>query len=188
MIPTSSPIYGGGMGSGHPNCRRGDRDEKYVSDLYGPVMDAVTAVKLGKKDVVIAEPTGWSRVDRGLDKIRSGIESGKNEEDFQVVGLYCREMLISLAQEVFDPAVHGVEAVELPSQTDAFRMLELYFQTELEGGSNEVLRNYAKATIKLANQMVHKRTANYRDALLCGEAARSAVNVIAIISGRRDKK
>ncbi len=161
---------------------------KYISDLYGPVIDAVAAIKLGKKNVVVAEPTGWSRVDRGLDKIRSGVETGKNEEDFQAIGLYCRETLISLAQEVFDPATHGAEAVELPSPTDAFRMLELYFQKELEGGSNEVLRTYAKATIKLANQLVHKRTAEYREALLCSEAARSAVNVVAIISGRRDKK
>lgn len=160
---------------------------KYIADLYAQLIEAVTALKFGKTAVAVAEPTGWGRVDRGLDKIRAGLESAQNEEDFQAVGLHCRESMISVAQEVFDPGKHGTEAVELPSPTDAFRMLELYFQKELEGGSNEVLRGYAKATIKLANQLVHKRTADLREALLCAEATRAAINVVAIISGRRDK-
>jgi hypothetical protein len=161
---------------------------KYIAELYTPTIDAITARKLGKMDAVVAEPTGWNRVDRGLDKIRSGVESGKNEEDFQAVGLYCRETLISAAQEVFNPFLHCPNADEFPSPTDSFRMLDFYFSKELEGGSNEVLRGYAKATIKLANQVVHKRTVDFKEALICAEATRAAVNIVSIISGKRDKK
>jgi len=44
------------------------------------------------------------------------------------------------------------------ADTDAGRMLEWYFSVELRGGANEEARAHAKAALKLALALQHKRT------------------------------
>ena len=65
-------------------------------------------------------------------------------------------------------------------------MLDSYLAAELSGATNEGIRRHAKAALALANDLQHRRTATYREAALCAEATMSLVNLIAIISGRRD--
>ena len=103
------------------------------------------------------------------------------------MGLLCREALTSLAQTVFDPDQHApFDNVEI-SKTDAKRMLDRYLAVEnLTGESNTIARKHAKASLDLANELQHKRTAVFRDAALCAEATASVVNIIAILSGIRD--
>ena len=52
------------------------------------------------------EPTGWIRVDRNVTEVRKRLETATTEEQFQAVGLLCRETLISLAQSVYDAQLH----------------------------------------------------------------------------------
>jgi hypothetical protein len=157
----------------------------YISQMYQPLIDSLDVNRIEKILEPNPEPTGWNRVDRCIDKVIYHLETAKTEEDFQVVGLLCREALISLAQAVYDPSIHkNVDSVP-PSKTDAKRMLENYFSTEMAGGSNEELRKHAKAALDLANNLQHKRTANLQDASLCSEATRTVINIVAIISGRR---
>lgn len=158
----------------------------YISDLYDPLVE-----KLQKRDTQMAtplfeEPTGWIRVDRGVDKIREKLETSSSEEDYQTVGLLCREVLISLAQAVYDPRLHTPPSSSLPSETDFKRMIEAYLSNTMGGSSNEVARKHARASLDLANDLVHRRTATFRDAAMCSEAATAVVNLIAIVSGRRD--
>lgn len=159
---------------------------KYITDLYQPLIDHLDQSRLERISEPIKEPTGWARVDRGVDKIIYQLETAKDEEDFQVVGLQCRETLISLAQAVYDPSIHKSKDNVTLSKTDANRMLESYFATELKGRKNEELRSHVKASLKLANWLQHKRTANIRDALLCAEATRTVVNIVAIISNKSE--
>jgi hypothetical protein len=133
------------------------------------------------------ESTGWSRVDRGIEKVRQRLESAEAEEDFQGVGHLCRETLISLAQAVYDPALHPSLDDKVPSETDAKRMLEAFIAVELVGSSNEEARRHAKASLALADALTHRRTAQVRDATLCAEATTSTINIIAILSGRRER-
>lgn len=158
----------------------------YVSGLYQPLVDQVRAATTGPPRV-FEEPTGWERVDRGVDEIRRRLEQAETEEQFQAVGLLCRETLISLAQVVYDPQRHPSEDGVTPSDTDAKRMLDAYVSTELAGGSNEGVRRHAKAALTLANDLQHHRTAEFRQAALCAEATTSTVNIIAVICGRRDR-
>lgn len=159
---------------------------QYIRQLYAPLVEHLVQNTDANVAGSLREPTGWERVDRVIDKIRQGLANGVNEEDFQSVGLLCREALISLSQAVFDPAVHpSLDGVK-PSDTDAKRMLEAYIEKELSGSSNEAARKYAKAALDLANGLQHSRTASFRDAAVCVEATTSVVNLIAIISGRRD--
>ena len=127
--------------------------------------------------------TGWPLVDRCAATARQQLERATTEEEFQSVGLFCRETLISLAQAVYDPARHSLSDGVEPSSTDANRMLRAYFAAELAGGSSETQRRHAKASLDLANELQHRRTASRRDAALCLEATRTVMQIVAIVAG-----
>jgi hypothetical protein len=131
------------------------------------------------------EPTGSERVDPTVQKGRKRLAGARAEEDFQGVGLLCREALITLGQVVRvaerHPPVDGV----VPSDTDAERRLEAYIAVELGTNANEQARN-AKAALDLAVGLVHKRSATWRDPAMCLEATASVVRLLAIVEGRRD--
>lgn len=129
--------------------------------------------------------TDWAKVDRTLDEARSRLAEAKTEEQFQAVGLLCREALISVAQVVYDPTRHPSADEVAPSETDAKRKLDAYLNAELAGSSNEAARRHAKAALDLANDLQHRRTATLRDAALCAEATTSTINIIGIVSGKR---
>lgn len=120
------------------------------------------AQKIGTRMAVSEEPTGWQKVDRQLQEVRLRLDTADSEEGYQAVGLLCREALISGAQEVYDPAHHrAADGIEL-SDTDAKRMLESIFESELRGTANEEARAHAKAALRLALALQHKRTASTR--------------------------
>jgi hypothetical protein len=127
------------------------------------------------------ELTGWDRIERSLGEVRLRIGEAKTEEQFQSVGLLCRETIISLAQEVFNGDKHKTEDGIEPSETDSKRMLDAYIGTELPGKENEVLRRYAKATNSLSNELTHKRTATIKLAKLCASSTINLVNLIRIL-------
>lgn len=157
----------------------------YITSLYQPLLDALH-LSTKAKPFPLSEPTGWARVDRNVEKIVRALETGSNEEDFQAIGLLCREAMISLAQAVYDPEQHTSLDGVTPSETDAKRMLESYIAKELGGGSQDEHRKFTRALYDLAVKVQHRRTAAFRDAALCAEATRSLINAIAIISGQRD--
>src|SRR5437773_11340797 len=89
---------------------------------------------------VFSEPTGWQKVDRQIQEVRLRLDTANSEEQYQAVGLLCREVLISVAQEVYDPGTHPSPDGIAPSKTDANRMLEGIFNAELQGAANEEAR------------------------------------------------
>ena len=146
-----------------------------------PIYEARSATRA----VVFEEPTGWSKVDRQLQEMKLRLEIAATEEQCQAVGLICREVLISVAQEVFDPTRHPLIDEVAPSATDARRMIEPIFEAELAGAANTEARAHAKAAVRLALALQHKRTADFKTAALCAEGTVSVVNMLAIIAGRR---
>ncbi len=145
------------------------------------------ARKIGGRAVVFEEPTGWQKVDRQLQEMHSRLDSAQSEEQFQAVGLLCREVLISAAQEVYDADKHFTADGVKPSATDGKRMLGGIFDTEFKGSANEEARRHARAAMDLALALQHKRTADFRTAALCAEATCSVVNMLAILAGRRGR-
>jgi hypothetical protein len=131
-------------------------------------------------------PDGWDRVNRGLQKARTGLSRAGTAEDFQAVGLLCRETLISTAQSVYDPHRHPPLDGSLASDTDAKRQLASYFAVELAGGSNESARRHAASALDLANTLQHDRTPNVRLASLCVAATSAVVTIVEIIAGMND--
>jgi hypothetical protein len=130
--------------------------------------------------------TDWDRVERSINQVITQLEQANTEEQFQSIGLLCRETLISLAQTVYNSKVHTTSDGVIPSATDAKRMLEAYLQYELQGSSQEAARKFAKSALELANDLQHRRTANFRDALLCLEATHAIIKVVELLSGRAE--
>lgn len=118
--------------------------------------------------------------------MRARFLAARHAEDYQGVGHLCRELLISVADEVFDPALHrATDGVE-PSPTDARRRLDAFVDTELRGDGNEEARRHAKSAVSLASALLHKRTASYRWAAMCAEATLSVVNIASILGEPED--
>lgn len=174
----------GRWSSGDLPTYRSRRD--YIRDLYTPLLEVLAGRGGGPiSSAPTSAPTGWAKVDRVVDRIVQGLGTARREEDFQTLGLLCRECLISLGEAVYDPEKHQSPDGVTPSKTDAARMLGSYFAAEYAGSANEALRKHAKAALDLAVALQHKRTATLRDAALCAEATRTVVNIVAITSGRR---
>ncbi|WP_380874760.1 hypothetical protein [Sphingomonas sp. DBB INV C78] len=152
----------------------------YVRQLFGPAIEAIA-----KRSSLPSEPreaTGWERVDRALSKARTQLETASAEEDWQAIGLLCREVIISLAQAVYDPAIHESLDGVRPSETDANRMLEAYIAHVFPGASNKEVRAHHRASLALALNLQHRRTATRQLAALCVEATASTTAVVSIIA------
>lgn len=152
----------------------------YARQLFRPAIESLakrSSVPLPERDA-----SGWERVDRALSKARAQLGLASAEEDFQQIGLLCREVLISLGQAVYDPLLHSSPDGVEPSETDANRMIGAYIAFALGGSSNEEVRAHAKASLRLALALQHRRTANRQLATLCLEATSSTVAVISIIA------
>ena len=159
---------------------------QFVAGLYAPLIDQLNSGTSPKSSAIFDSPTGWIKVDRTVSEVRQRLATASTEEQFQAVGLLCREVLISLAQTVFEPKRHPALDGVAVSETDAKRMLEAYLVVELAGGENKIARQHARAALDLTNELQHKRTAGFRQAALCAESTAAVVNLIAIISGQRD--
>lgn len=153
---------------------------RYIRELFAPTIEAL-AVRPSISQIH-REPTGWERVDRTLVKARSQLETASAEEDWQAIGLLCREATISLAQAVYEPDLHGTLDGVTPSSTDANRMLEAYIAHALPGPSYKEVRTHARASLALALNLQHRRTATKQLAALCVEATASTAAVISIIA------
>lgn len=153
---------------------------QYIRQLFGPAVEAIA-----RRSSLPSEPrqvTGWERVDRALSKARTQLETASVEEDCQAIGLLCREVIISLAQAVYDPTLHESLDGVRPSDTDANRMLEAYIAHVFPGQSNKEVRAHHRASLALALNLQHRRTATRQLAALCVEATASTTAVVSIIA------
>lgn len=153
---------------------------QYVRALFGSAIAFVSTRP--RLPFPRREPTGWDRVDRVLAKVRDQFETSSAEEEFQAIGLLCREATISLAQAVYDPNLHHTLDGVTPSETDAKRMLEATITHVFPGESNKEVRAHARASLALTLNLQHRRTATRQLAALCIEATASTAAVISIIA------
>lgn len=152
----------------------------YVRQLFAGPIDAIA-----KRSLLPSEPrelTGWERVDRALSTARTQLEFASAEEEYQAIGLLCREVIISLAQAVYSPEIHeSLDGIQ-PSDTDANRMLEAYIAHAFPGASNKEVRAHHRASLALALNLQHRRTATLLLASLCVEATASTTAVVSLIA------
>jgi hypothetical protein len=151
----------------------------YVIQLFKELFDNLKNQNIPTELEI--ELIGWERIERSVGEIKLRLVCAENEEQFQAIGLICRETIISLCQQVYNAELHpSIDGITL-SITDSKRMLESYISYKLPGADNENLRKYAKATNILANELTHKRTATIKLAKLCSSSCINLVNLIRIL-------
>ena len=106
--------------------------------------------------------------------------------DFQSVGMYGRELLITLAQTVFDKEKHPSPDGTDIGKADSKRMLEAYIHYCLHKRSKEREIKFAKSSIDFSNELTHNRTATQMDAELCYNAVLSTVHIIKVLNKFND--
>lgn len=156
---------------------------QYIKDLFMPTINFLDDATPNNEMITFVELDDWDRIKRTVSKIQRNSTTACNEEDYQSIGLLCREVIISLAQVVYSPTLHGSiddNGVEI-GKTDSVRMIGNYIQFKLSGKENEELRAYAKNTNKLANLLTHKRNATKKDMLLAVSSTIALINFIGII-------
>lgn len=125
----------------------------------------------------------WLKIENSLNEAARQLENATNAEQYQAIGLICRETLISLAQFVYDEKNHVIPDGVMPSKTDAKRIIEAYLNYEFSGSEYQLTRKWIRVSIDLANELQHKRTGIFKNAALCIEATRTIVKSIGLISG-----
>jgi hypothetical protein len=124
-------------------------------------------------------PTGFTKVDRMVEKIKELFEKAEHEEDFQTLGIYCRQLFVDIALIVYKDEMNTNE--NNISKADSFKMIEAFINFTLKGESNETLRRFAKSAHALANELTHKQKIDRKTAALCFQATMTLLNIINIL-------
>lgn len=153
----------------------------YIRNMYDPIMSLFLENEDSRIVDIKIDLSDWDKIKRNIIEIKRREVQAVMEEQYQAVGMLCREVIISLAQAVYVPEKHpSLDGVEI-SKTDAKRMLDGYIAVTLAGQESEELRSYAKTTNKLANVLTHKRTATKKEMLLCTSATLALINFIGVL-------
>lgn len=116
---------------------------------------------------------------RKLKSVATLIDTAKEIEDFQAIGVQCREILIELGNHIYNPMMVGNG--EQPQASNFKRKCELFIQFYLKEPENSDYRNIIKklteATWDYANKITHSRSATYYEVSTCVTLCISLVGV-----------
>lgn len=153
----------------------------YVKTLYAEIIDIINNSKEQNNELSNYIPIGWEKVDNSISRMKEILVKASITTDYQSVGLYGREVLITLAQLVFDKDKHfPLDGIDI-GKTDSKRMLEAYINCCLKTRQHPREIKFAKATIDFSNELTHNRTASALDAELCYNAVAGTINIIRIL-------
>jgi hypothetical protein len=119
---------------------------------------------------------------RKLVQSGEAFDAADEAEEFQAVGMRCRECLLTLVRELIDGSDLG-EGEHLPKTADFMAWNERIANTIAPGGSAEYVRGYLKTTgeraWRLVNWLTHASNATRDDAELALSATSHVVNTYA---------
>lgn len=146
-----------------------------------PSMDNVITFHIGLMHRVLARQRPWGTPEeqdrtaeawRRWQQASDSIDEAGEAEDFQTIGLRCREALLAFASEMAVPAMVP-EGQVAPKKADFIHWSQLIADYVAPGPSNERVRGYlkdlAKAIWELANWLTHAKNAVKMDARLASE-------------------
>lgn len=106
---------------------------------------------------------------RKLKNIAQLIDAAMEIEDFQSIGVQCREILIELGNSIYKPEMAICD--EQPQKSNFKKKAELFANYCLEGSENSDYRNYIKkiteATWDYSNKITHSQDSTYYDVSIC---------------------
>lgn len=141
-----------------------------TSQEYNPE-DFVKGVTLGTE---IAP-----QIFRKLKSVAMLIDTAKEIEDFQSIGVQCREILIELGNRIFQPEMAGSN--EQPQASNFKKNAELFIQFYLTGAENSdyrsIIKKLTESTWEYACKITHSSTATFYEASTCVMLCTSLVGV-----------
>ena len=106
---------------------------------------------------------------RKLRNTADQLESAKEVEDFQAIGVQCREILIELGNAIYKPGMEGEE--EQPQKSNFKKKAELFIKFYLNDSENSDYRSYIKkiteATWDYANKITHSQNTTIYESSTC---------------------
>ncbi len=106
---------------------------------------------------------------RKMVQAAEAMDAADEAEDFQAVGMKCRECLLAMVRELTEDS-HLAEGADLPKRSDFKGWAELIANDVAAGGSAEYVRGYMKSladrTWQLTNWLTHTSNATRTDAEL----------------------
>lgn len=146
----------------------------------------VTA-RVAARDAKRAPPSRKDRLRsawRRWETAAEAIDRAEEAEDFQAVGMRCRETLVSLAKSL-QKEVKLPEGVESPKSADFVGWSEHIAQHFAPGSRNERIRSYLRSTSKecwqLVNWLTHTSTATLHEAHLALDATSNLLGMFSLI-------
>ncbi|CAG4884702.1 conserved protein of unknown function [Georgfuchsia toluolica] len=122
----------------------------------------------------------WRRWETATD----AIDLARESEDFQAVGMRCRETLISLAKSL-QKGITVPQGTEPPKAADFVGWSALIAQHFALGSRNEHIRSYIKITAKetwqLVNWLTHTSKAALHEAHLALEATSNLLGMVSLM-------
>lgn len=169
----------------------------YSQDLF-PSLDYTFSLHVGlmarvaSRDAKRAPKSNSHRLRAAWRRWETAVEAmdeARETEDFQAVGMRCRETLVvlvkSLQQAVDVPA--GQERPKAANVVEWFALIAAHFAS---GQRNEHVRSYLKTTAKdtwqLVNWLTHTSSANLHDARIATEAVSALLNVTSLVVMRSE--
>lgn len=116
---------------------------------------------------------------RKLKNIANLIDSAIEIEDFQAIGVQCREVLIELGNSIYFAEMAGDG--EQPQASNFKRKAELFIQFYLSGSDNSdyrsIIKKLTESTWDYANKITHSQNATFYEASTCVSLCTSLVGV-----------
>lgn len=154
---------------------------QHINALFQELLDALDHFAERRLGSGLHEAsTGWERVDSQLSQLRERYATARSVEDFQAVGLLCRDILISVGDACYDHERHGGGNGKEPS--GAMDKLEKVVGVEAAGGSNKQLRQLLKAAMEFSNHVQHDRAGRLTEAGVSAETTISLATLFRIVT------
>jgi hypothetical protein len=148
----------------------------YTLSFHVGVMLRVEARQKGAPDA--AQSARLLAVWRRWEEASTALENAEEAEEFQAVGMRCRECLIQLVRSV-GKAEMVPEGLEVPQRSNVIGWVEHIANTVAAGASSEHLRGHlksiAKSTWQLAQWLTHAGNAARWDAASVLDATQAAI-------------
>ena len=117
----------------------------YIQSLYEPLLSIIENSNESTVALSAYELTGWEKIDESVMRMQSILSNASTTMDYQSVGLFGRELLVSLAQAVFDKEKHfSLDGVDIGT-ADSKRMLESYINYCMKHKNDPRAIKYAKS-------------------------------------------
>lgn len=163
-----------------------------------PGMDQALTLHIGLMERLMARhnPSGveerdrltgaWRRVEQAFEALDAAGEA----EEFQAVGMRCREALLSFVHSVANASMLR-DGETAPKKSDFLHWSELIAEHVAAGASNERVRGYlkdlAKAVWELVNWLTHAKNAVKTDATLATEGTSHALFAFGMALIRKER-